>query len=389
MKLRQLLISSLLGALLFGAGTAAARPAPPLMLPHANLGWFLMAFELGAWEEYLMQELTPELERLSADLVAPVTWIQLDEALLLPDFALGLLQTPSLRPRLTLASREIALQQLNDATGFGEAQSLARSVMMPGITAPVTERSAVSVAAVLATQRFVTAGMNLRLDDSGFDSLHGAAPDGQEEVSYGAGVRFALTGEVVDGLTLEASYQSRIEMNEFALVRGVHGSQAALDIPSRLNVGMRLRTSARGALSLGMAQIFYSEVGAFPSRALPARFNALLGDSTSPQFAWEDLTVYSIGWVWRNEHSVEFMLDYRTRSQPRPSAPALATALAPELAQNAWLVGLSRGFSDRSRLMINAAYAPPEFAFGGNVLGVISDRLDQSFEVQATWRYEF
>lgn len=336
-----------------------------------------------------MQELTPELERLSADLVAPVTWIQLDEALLLPDFALGLLQTPSLRPRLTLASREIALQQLNDATGFGEAQSLARSVMMPGITAPMSERSAVSVAAVLATQRFVTAGMNLRLDDSGFDSLHGAAPDGQEEVSYGAGVRFALTGEVVDGLTLEASYQSRIEMNEFALVRGVHGSQAALDIPSRLNVGMRLRTSARGALSLGMAQIFYSEVGAFPSRALPARFNALLGDSTSPQFAWEDLTVYSIGWVWRNEHSVEFMLDYRTRSQPRPSAPALATALAPELAQNAWLVGLSRGFSDRSRLMINAAYAPPEFAFGGNVLGVISDRLDQSFEVQATWRYEF
>lgn len=359
------------------------------MPSHSGLVWFLVAFELGAWEEYLIRELTPELERLGTDLVAPVSWIQLDEALLLPDFALGLLQTPALRPRLTLASREIVFQQLNGAPGLSEAQSLERSIVMPGITAPMSERSAVSVAAVLATQRFVAAGMNLRVDDSRSDLLPQSTLPGQREVNYGAGVRFALTGELVEGLALEAAYQSRIEMNEFALVRGVHGSQAELDIPSRFNVGLSLRTSARGALNVGMAQIFYSEVGAFPSRALPARFNALLGDSTSPQFAWEDLTVYSIGWTWRHENEVEFVVDYRTRSQPRPSAPALASALSPELAQDAWLVGLSRGFGERSRLMINAAYAPPEFAFGGNVLGVVSDRLDQSFEVQAIWRHEF
>lgn len=336
-----------------------------------------------------MQELTPDLERLSVELVAPVSWIQLDEALLLPDFALGLLHTPSLRPRLTLSSREIVFQQLNGASGRNEAQSLEQSILMPGITAPMSERSAVSVAAVLATQRFVTAGMNLRVDDSRPDLMPQSRLAEQREVHYGAGVRFALSGELLAGVALEAAYQSRIEMNEFALVRGVHGSQAALDIPSRLNVELSVPTSARGALNLGMAQIFYSEVGAFPSRALPARFNALLGDSTSPQFAWEDLRVYSIGWTWRHENAVEFMLDYRTRSQPRPSAPALASALSPELAQDAWLVGLSRDFGERSRLMINAAYAPPEFAFGGNVLGVVSDRLDQSFEVQAIWRREF
>lgn len=391
MKFRQSVIGSLVAIAVFASASAVPRPVQAAFGPsYSNLAWFLVAFELGPWEEYLIQELTPDLDRLGEDLVAPVSWIRLDETLILPDFAATLLQPAGLRPRLTLASRDVVVHQISGAPAWAEGQRLERSLMMPGITAPMSERSALSVSAVLATQRFVAAGMNLRTQDEVSPELDSPAlPEGQREVSYGAGVRFGFSGEPVDGLTLEASYQSRIEMNEFAAVRGVHGSQAELDIPSRMNIGMRLRASARGSLNFGVSQIFYSEVGAFPSRALPARFNALLGDSTSPQFDWEDLMVYSIGWSWRNDNALELVVDYRTRSQPRPSAPTLASALSSELAQNAWLIGLSKGLNERSRFQINAAYAPPEFAFGGNVLGVVSDRLDQSLEVQAVWRHEF
>lgn len=370
---------------------AEARSLPGGMAPsQSNLAWFLVAFELGPWEEYLIHELTPDLERLTGDVSPRVTWLSLEEGLLLPDFAVGLMRPRNVLPALSFGIQNVAATLDRSAPNGSDGHRLERSLLMPGVTTQVSERSVVTVSAVLASQRFVAAGMNLSEQE---DSPVNVAPMrgyfGPEEVSHGAGVRFALSGELMQRLTVEAAFQSRIAMNDFASVRGVHGSSAELDIPSRIQVGLQLQTSPRTSINFGVSQIFYSEVGAFPSRALPARFNALLGDSTSPQFDWDDLVVYSLGWTWRHESATELFVDYRTRSQPRPTAPSLSAALAPELAQNALLVGLNKGVGARSSVQLSAAYAPPEYAFGGNVLGVVSDRLDQSFEVQAMWRHEF
>ncbi|TVS11644.1 MAG: hypothetical protein EA419_07330 [Wenzhouxiangella sp.] len=380
----------MLAGLLMGSGSSAfARSAASISPSHSNLAWFLVAFELGPWEEYLIHELTPDLEKLSGPASPRISWLMLDERALLPDFAVGLMQSDRFVPGLSLVQRNVALDLSGASPVSGNGQRLERSVLMPGVSASMADRGVFTVSAVLATQRFVSAGMNLDERDEPF----GANGPGRgyyrsDEVAHGAGIRFALSGELMERLSVQAAFQSRIDMNEFASVRGVHGSRAELDIPSRLQVGMELQTSARTSVNFGVSQIFYSEVGAFPSRSLPARFNALLGDSTSPQFDWDDLLVYSLGWSWQQDE-VELFMDYRTRSQPRPSAPSLASALASELAQNAFMVGVNKGFGDRSRLQVNAAYAPPEYAFGGNVLGIVSDRLDQSLELQATWRVDF
>ena len=53
------------------------------------------------------------------------------------------------------------------------------------------------------------------------------------------------------------------------------------------------------------------------------------------------------------------------------------------------LVGLGKGLGDRARIDLSASYAPPEFAFGGNVLGVVSERLDQAVEVAARLNIRF
>ena len=74
---------------------------------------------------------------------------------------------------------------------------------------------------------------------------------------------------------------------------------------------------------------------------------------------------------------------------PTPTAPTLASALSGELAQQSILVGIGKGVGKRVRLDLSASYAPPEFAFGGNVLGVVSDRLDQAVEVAARLNVSF
>jgi hypothetical protein len=53
------------------------------------------------------------------------------------------------------------------------------------------------------------------------------------------------------------------------------------------------------------------------------------------------------------------------------------------------VIGYSRRTSDRSQLNFNAAYAPSEYAFGGSVLGVTTEDLDQRFELEAMWTMSF
>jgi hypothetical protein len=59
------------------------------------------------------------------------------------------------------------------------------------------------------------------------------------------------------------------------------------------------------------------------------------------------------------------------------------------MAQNAMTIGYSRRMSMTSRINVNAAYAPAEYAFGGNVLGVTTDQLSQDFELEAFWIWDF
>jgi hypothetical protein len=384
--------SVLVAMLLSVPAQAAPRTAHVLpATPYAGMSWFMVAFELGPWDEYLIHELTPSLERLVEPQAPRVSWLQFDEGLIIPDFAASLYRHNRVPVVFSLLQQSVTVPVLDPSGGAsGEGLRFEQSLLFPGVTRQVSDRSALTVSAVLASQRFGASDMNLTESSDPLQSGRlSMASHRHADVAQGAGVRLALSGEVLSKLQLEASYQSRIEMSELASLQGVHGSRAELDIPSRIQLGMRFRASERTSFNVGVSQIFYSEVGAFPSRALPARFNALLGDSTSPQFDWEDLIVYSVGWRWQADQDFSIHFDYRSRSQPKPSAPTLANALAPELAQNAFLAGVSKGLGQRSTLQLSAAYAPPEFAFGGNVLGIVTDKLDQSLEVQASLRMNF
>ncbi|MGY6589072.1 MAG: hypothetical protein ACXIUB_12385 [Wenzhouxiangella sp.] len=387
MKARCLIIALTLGLSLASAPVDArlspSAPASSLI----GVSWLLAAFELGPWDEVLLHEITPQLERLSEGPAPQVSWLRFDERLIVPDFALGLIneREPTLRFSLT------GQRALLDGEPLGWAPvSLQQSLLMPGLTQKMSERSQLSVSAVLASQTFASAGMNLTESMQLMPSPFAPVSDGaQTESVFGAGLRLAISGDLNDRLSLDAAYQSRIDMAELTSLKGVHGSRAVLDIPSRVQLGMNLQTTERSSFRFGVEQVFFSEVGAFPSRALPARFTALLGDSTSPDFDWNDLLVYSLGWQWRNDNALSVSLDYRTRSQPRPSADVLAAALSSEVGQDVFMLGLNKGLGERSLMRLNLSYAPPEIAFGGHLLGVTNDQLDQIFELQASLSVSF
>lgn len=382
-----------LSMLLAGQAQALTRMPHGLPgMPYTGMSWFMVAFELGPWDEYLIHELTPSLERLTSDQAPRVTWLRMDDRLIIPDFAASLMRQTGTPMAFSFHQRNASLLTENggDRAANGRMR-FEQSLLMPGITHQVSHHSAVTVSAVLATQRFGAGELNLSETNGpvrpGGTTL--SRTFGPAEVVHGAGIRLALRNEVLSKLTVEAAYQSRIEMSEFVSLQGFHGSRAEFDIPSRIHLGTQFHVTERTSLNAGIAQIFYSEVGAFSSRTLPARFNALLGDSTSPRFDWDDLLVYSVGWQWRHENDLTFYIDYRTRTQPMPRSALLAAELGPELAKYALLAKMSKNLGPRTQFQLSAVYAAPEFAFGGNVLGFVTERLDQAFEVQATVKFGF
>ena len=387
-KLSILIATAVLG----GVGLSSPAAAKPglALAPYSGMAWYLGAFELGPWTEYLIHELTPELPSIQRVPKPHISWIPADQVSILPEFAQALIASGDTRTRFSLGENRAVRIDLSSSGADSGPIAFERSLLASGIAHRFSERNLVTVSAVLATQQFSHTAMDLQYQDS-LDISARAHPayNPYHEVSHGTGVRLAFNGELAPRLAFRAAFQSRINMDEFANVRGVHGYSADLDIPARAQIGLDLQPTGRASVSLAVAQVFYSDVGAFPSRALPARFNALLGDSTSPLFNWNDLTVYSIGYRWRHESDFEFHLDFHTRSQPTPSAPSLANALDGELAQHSFLVGVGKGVGQRSRLNFNASYAPAEFAFGGNVMGVVSERLDQAVEVFASLNVDF
>lgn len=387
-KLIILLATAGLGGVGVSSPVQAAKPGVSLV-QFSGMAWYVSAFELGPWAEYLAHELTPDLPLIQRVPKPRISWIPVDEIAILPEFAEALVTLREARPRLSLEAFRARRIDLSASGTDGMPVRFERSLLASGIAHHLGDRNRVTVSAVLASQQFSHSAMDLQYQDNLGAPEWSGTYNPYNEVSHGTGVRLAISSDLGSRFAFNAAYQSRINMDELANVRGVHGYSADLDIPARVQVGLDLQTTIRASISVAVSQVFYSEVGAFPSRSLPARFNALLGDSTSPQFNWNDLTVYTIGYRWRHENDFEFNLDFHTRSQPTPASPSLANALNGELAQHSFLVGVGKGVGKRSRVNLNASYAPAEFAFGGNVMGVVSDRLDQAVEVFASLNMDF
>ncbi len=311
---------------------------------------------------------------------------------MLPDFASDLEKSPE-----SWINYHFEWQSSGDydVPGF-ESESLfqgtsfERQYFSPGLEHQYADNGILGVSAVIAYQRYSAANLGLFAASTPQSTLW-ASPryTPYQESSYGTGVRLAVRQEIISGFSLDAGYQSSIDMDEFAAYRGVYSRTADLDIPARARVGLAFKASKRTWLNVAVERVMYSGINAFPSRYLPNRFLSLLGDSTSPTFDWQDLTVYSVGLSWSNGADHQWHVDLSTRTQPSPSSRLLRSALDGTLSSGAMLVGYSRRTGERSRLHFNAAYAPSEFAFGGSVLGVTTEDLDQRFEMEAQWTLNF
>ncbi len=395
MKYRFLSVLLLVAGLVPTLSAASVSGLPMTGFSAGGTGltpFYVLGFELGPWQDYLARELTPNYLLDPEAEPLRISWLGEQSVVILPFFARQMLGEPETFLKLEVDwqySDELAMNSFDPFMSSG-SPGLERRLISPGLLHRLNDRQLVGVSAVFVTQSYGVSRLGMQSYNQSLPTnLRSTVYDPHQETGYGAGVNLALSSEITDGVTLDAGFQSRINMNEFANYRGVYSQPADLDIPARARLGLAFQASDKSWLNVSVERVLYSEVGAFASQNLPGRFLSLLGDSTSPSFSWDDLTVYSVGWAWADNKGTSWHVDFSSRSQPSPSSRILSQAIDADMAQNAMTVGYSRRMSMTSHFNVNAAYAPAEYAFGGNVLGVTTDQLSQDFELEAFWTWDF
>lgn len=347
---------------------------------------------LGAWRQYATQSVKPNFEWAATETptnaIEPTvfTAAQLARESALPNvkffdldsrgvFKLSLAQT-----QLGDASRGggglAAANAASLTSGFG----IERTLLAPSVSGRFGEGT-VSGAVVFAHQQFASWGMGASLNDAAANAQY-------NERSSGSGVRLQYERPLGERFNMSVAYQSKVNMDAFQAYRGVYSDPGDFDMPSVTSVGLGWRASDRSTIGLGYSRLGYSEINTFTGSSLPTRLLALLGDGTSPVFAWRDLDVVTASWQWSPTLRDQLTVRYSTQQQPEPTSRLLYNALREEFTDNNFAMDYLHTFKRLGSLRLTASYAPAQY-FLGNLSYDNRDATGDQVEVEALWSLAF
>jgi hypothetical protein len=387
----------LLTACGFFATMSRIRNSCPDMTPRLSTLPALIAIGLvvgpvtvraDAWADYARSAMTPQF-----------TWAAPAEVLpQLRDHsrdALAESQRAEFRTALTSKVFEVQFQQTrgNDLVGAQVASASLFDAASPGLSQNLVGAqlshefeggARVGAGVVVAEQQFASFGLGSEQVDSG-DRLRLIG----QESSTAAGVRLSLARPLANGVQLQAALQSKIDMQPFQSYRGVFSDPGDFDIPAEAELSARFALSPKLGMTFGTQHILYSELKAFSSYALPERFLSLLGDGTSPEFVWRDLTVYDVKLDYALGRASRIDFRYSTQQQPEPSSSLLYSALRDEFTDRNFALGLTHRTERAGEFRFVATHAPVEYFLGtASTLGR-NNASGEQVEFEARWRVDF
>jgi len=248
----------------------------------------------------------------------------------------------------------------------------------------INDTSSWGVSAITAYQRFKANGLAAfspfssdaaNLTDSGYDD------------SFGFGAKLGWQGEVNSDLTLAASYQSKISMDEFSDYAGLFAEQGGFDIPATWTLGLAYEIASTGTVTFDVQEIMYSDVSSIGNSFLPNLQTSQLGNSDGAGFGYEDMTVYKLGYQWSTNPDWIWRVGFSVGDQPIPDSEVMFNILAPAVMEQHITGGFTFKTSTDSEFNFAAMYAPTNSVTGPNYLSGATP--DQNIKIEMTqWEFE-
>lgn len=250
---------------------------------------------------------------------------------------------------------------------------LSQLFVAPTYARKIAPNAAVGVSAILAYQRFKAEGLSTF---AGFSTDPNSLSNNGYDNSFGYGAKVGVTGEVMPGLSLGASYQTRIWMEEFDKYKGLFAENGDFDIPPTASIGLAFKPTSASVLTFDVQRIWYSDVDSVANPlsnintctpgATGGTGAGCLGGANGAGFGWEDMTVYKLGYQFQTGADWTWRVGYSKTDQPIPSSEVLFNILAPAVIEEHYTFGFTKEMGKNNELTFAAMYAPANEVRGPN-----------------------
>ena len=253
----------------------------------------------------------------------------------------------------------------------------------------INDKHSWGVSGILAYQRFSADGLGA-FGDFGFSSDPTKLTNNGTDTSMGYGLKLGWLGEVSPGLSLAASYQTKMSMDEFSDYAGLFAEQGGFDIPATWTLGLAWNLAKTGTLTFDIQQIMYSDIASIGNKfASPGQ----LGDSNGPGFGWEDITVYKLGYQWETSPTWTWRVGASVGDNPISSSEVLFNILAPGVMETHLTGGFTYTMATDNEITFAAMYAPETKVSGPNPLELPGQQQIELYmsqwELTASWGLKF
>ena len=259
------------------------------------------------------------------------------------------------------------------------AQGTARHMLSPTWTARLNNGDELSLGGIFAYENFSHSALGFTDSRANFGA----------EQSSGSALSLGWLSRANGPLRAFARLQSQVRMDEYRTYRGIFADPGRFDLPARAQLGLRLSPSNTHQWGVSVERVGYANIRPFASQALPDRFQSLLGDSASPEFVWQDLTVYHVNYTYRPSDTEAWAFGWASRQQPEPTSRRLANALASEFTDTNLSLSYVRSVTDSARWRFGASYAPKSYFLGPSLLSYENSREGAQFEAEALFEVSF
>lgn len=246
---------------------------------------------------------------------------------------------------------------------------LAQLFIQPTYARKISNTSSWGVSPILAIQTFEAKGIS---SFAPFSNDPANLSNNGTDTSVGYGLEVGWQGQVVPNLTLGASYQSEIKMDEFDDYAGLFAERGDFDIPSSWNIGLAWKVTPKSTLVVDVQRVNYTDVPAVSNPSLSTLFascaalggggtSGCLGGNNGAGFGWDDVTVFKIGYEWQTGSNWIWRVGASKGDQPiNEDQDNLFNILAPGIMEEHFTFGFTRKLANNGELNFAVMYAPEE-----------------------------
>jgi len=208
----------------------------------------------------------------------------------------------------------------------------------------------------------------------------------------GFGGKIGVEWAVADNIRIGASYQSKIDMDEFEEYAGLFADGGDFDIPANYQVGISADVSPSVTVSVDYKHIKYSDA---TSVSNPSSIMLPFGSDNGPGFGWDNIDVIKAGVEWETNDQLTLRAGFAHNSQPIDGSDVTLNVLAPGVIQNHFTGGGEYALNDTHSFEFGLMYAPTERISGIEVTpqgpnpGHTIEIEMKQFEVTAGWKMKF